>query len=264
MSKSHCSSLYLSRLLLNPCSRQVMSEMAHPYEMHRTLMRAFPVMEGQTEVKAREKFSVLFRAETDEKSRLVKVYVQSLAEPDWSFLDGMNGYLYDGAEAIAYEHKDIWPALQKLQSGKILSFRLRANPTKRIAKKGDPLKGKRVELRREDDQIAWLLRKGGEMGKDMPGGFDLLTKKVIDGQGKEFLVPRVHISPEGKYTGRKKDAAVGRSTTHFSVHFEGLLQITDAEAFRNTLIRGIGSGKAFGFGLLSVAPAEVNPLRGLP
>ena len=34
--------LYLSRLILNPRSRQVMSEMAHPYEMHRTLMRAFP------------------------------------------------------------------------------------------------------------------------------------------------------------------------------------------------------------------------------
>ena len=34
--------LYLSRLLLNPHSRQVMGEIAHPYEMHRTLMRAFP------------------------------------------------------------------------------------------------------------------------------------------------------------------------------------------------------------------------------
>lgn len=256
MNTSPTNNLYLSRLLLDPRSRQVMSEMAHPYEMHRTLMRAFPNMEGQTEAKAREKFSVLFRAEADEKSRFVKVYVQSRAEPDWSFLDGLNGYLCDGAEALAYEHKDIWPAWQKLQSGRILYFRLRANPTKRIAKEGDPLKGKRVELRREDDQIAWLHRKGRGMREDMPGGFDLLTKKFRDGQGKEFLVPRVHVSPEGKYTGRKKDAAGGRSTTHFAVHFDGLLRVTDPDAFRQTLVRGIGSAKAFGFGLLSVAPAN--------
>ena len=261
MNISHDGSLYLSRLLLNPRSRQVMSEMAHPYEMHRTLMRAFPNMKGQTEAKARETFGVLFRAETDEKKRLVKVYVQSLTEPDWSFFGGLNGYLCDGTEELAYEHKDIWPTWQKLQSGQILSFRLRANPTKRIAKEGDPLKGKRVQLRLEDDQIAWLLRKGREMGKDMPGGFDLLTKKVSDGQGNEFLVPRVHVIPEGKYTGRKKDETVGRSTTHFAVHFEGLLQVTDPEAFRQTLIRGIGSGKAFGFGLLSVAPAGLMDSR---
>ena len=34
--------LYLSRILLNPRSRRAMSELLHPYEMHRTLMRAFP------------------------------------------------------------------------------------------------------------------------------------------------------------------------------------------------------------------------------
>lgn len=248
--------LYLSRLLLNPRSRQVMSELNHPYEMHRTLMRAFPQMPAEDTAKARERYGVLFRTEADEKSRFVKVYVQSLFEPDWSFLDGLNGYLGHGSEAPSYEHKDIWPAWQKLQSDRILSFRLRANPTKRIAKEGDPLKGKRVELRREEEQIAWLLRKGREMVKDMPGGFDLLTRKLRDGQGKEFLVPRVHVSPEGKYAGRKKDASGGRSTTHFAVNFEGLLQVTDADAFRQTLIRGIGAGKAFGFGLLSIAPAN--------
>lgn len=254
MNRSHGSSLYLSRLLLNPRSRQVISEMAHPYEMHRTLMRAFPCMENQTGKKAREQFGVLFRAEPDEKSRLVKVFVQSQAEPDWSFLDGLHGYLYDGSEGFAYEHKEIWHVWQKLQSGRTLSFRLRANPTKRIAKEGDSLKGKRVQLWREDDQIAWLLRKGREAGTDVPGGFDLLTNKGRDEQGREIQVPRVRVIPEGKYFGRKMGAAVGRSTTHFGVHFEGLLQVTDADAFRQTLIRGIGAGKAYGFGLLSIAP----------
>jgi CRISPR system Cascade subunit CasE len=38
-----------------------------------------------------------------------------------------------------------------------------------------------------------------------------------------------------------------------AVSFEGRLEVTDLDAFRVTLRDGIGSGKAFGFGLLSVA-----------
>jgi hypothetical protein len=34
------------------------------------------------------------------------------------------------------------------------------------------------------------------------------------------------------------------------------LEVTDAPAFRATLQRGIGSAKAFGFGLLVIAPLQ--------
>ena len=34
--------MYLSRLILNPRSRRVQRELAEPYEMHRSLMKAFP------------------------------------------------------------------------------------------------------------------------------------------------------------------------------------------------------------------------------
>ena len=70
-----------------------MSEVAYPYEMHRTLMRAFPTATDDENSKARHEFGVLFRADADEPSGTVKVYVQSLVEPDWSFLDGLDGYL---------------------------------------------------------------------------------------------------------------------------------------------------------------------------
>jgi CRISPR system Cascade subunit CasE len=42
--------------------------------------------------------------------------------------------------------------------------------------------------------------------------------------------------------------------TFGSVLFEGVLQVTDPDGFRETLATGIGSGKAYGFGLLSIAP----------
>ena len=34
--------MYLSRLILNPRNRRVQREIAGPYQMHRSIMRAFP------------------------------------------------------------------------------------------------------------------------------------------------------------------------------------------------------------------------------
>lgn len=248
--------LYLSRLLLNPRSRQVMSELAHPYEMHRTLMRAFPEATNPERVKAREEFGVLFRPELDDAPDIVKVYVQSLIEPDWAFLDGLQDYLCNDTEMPGYEYKDIMPAYRKIENEQVFSFRLRANPTKRIARRDDPMRGKRVELRRENEQFEWLIRKG-QGSNDMPGGFELVMKEVTDVDGEVQLVPRVNANSEGKQKGQKRDAPRGRKTTHFAVLFDGLLRITDKEAFLETVIRGIGTGKGYGFGLLSVAPVRV-------
>src|SRR3989338_7867442 len=90
--------LYLSRLILDLNCRQVRSELAHQYEMHRTVMHAFdgyPVNDGEN---VREKFNVLFRADVDERSCRVVVYVQSTVEPDWSYLDDYKSYLFVGAD----------------------------------------------------------------------------------------------------------------------------------------------------------------------
>ncbi len=261
MTKQHETNLYLSRLLLNPRSRQVMSELAHPYEMHRTLLRAFPNLAGDAQSKVREEYDILFRAEVDDRSYSVKVYVQSNAEPSWSFLDDLEGYALKHADKPGYESKDIMPAFKQIRNGQILSFRLRANPTKRIAKSDDPMLGKRVELTKEEDQIAWLIRKSLSIGDGVSGGFELLMKEAISEKGKTLLIPHVAVSPEGKQTGLKKNGDSGHSTTHYAVLFEGLLRVIDAEAFTGTIIRGIGSGKAFGFGLLSVAPVPSRSQR---
>jgi CRISPR system Cascade subunit CasE len=233
-----------------------MSEIAQPYEMHRTLMRAFPQASDDDKHRARDEFGVLFRAETEGPGGVVKVFVQSRIEPDWRFLEGLDDYLYPESGSPGYEYKDIMPSYNKLTVGQMLSFRLRANPTKRIAQDDHPMKGKRVELMHEEEQVAWLIRKGQEREKGVSGGFELLMKTIRDESGGGHLVPRVTISKEGKLKGRKKEPGAGHITTHLAVLYEGLLRVTDANAFRETIIYGIGSAKAFGFGLLSVAPAR--------
>lgn len=254
-------SLYLSRLLLNPRSRQVRSELAQPYEMHRTLMHAFEKQLLDQEESPRKKVGVLFRTEVDESRRCIIVYVQSLIEPDWSFLSAVRNYLSSDSHKLNPACKDVSGAYSQLQVNQTFSFRLRANPTKRIARVagGNPkLKGKRVGLLREEDQISWLVRKGQEREIDKPGGFELLTQHALPSNTEAHDVPLVRVRQEGKQGGRKRGNGRSHTTTHLSVLFDGILRITDADNFRETLTRGIGSAKAYGFGLLSIGPSDMQ------
>lgn len=253
------SHVYLSRLILDTRSRQVWSELAHPYEMHRTLMRAFPNAAQTEEANARNRFDVLFRADEDSRGGHAILYVQSAVKPNWSFLASLDGYLLASTDLPNPASKDVTSKYSNLKTGQKLSFCLRANPTKRIAKPDDghdELKGKRVGLLREEDQIAWMIQKGKEREKGKCGGFKILMREWVDQSGNIQKVPHVAVQPEGKQKGRKKDNGHCFLMTHVGVRFEGILEITDADAFRETLARGIGPGKAFGFGLLSIAPVK--------
>lgn len=250
--------LYLSRLIVDLNCRQVRSEIAQPYEMHRTLMHAFDGHPVSDEERPREKFNVLFRADVDDQNSRAVVYVQSIAEPDWSFLDKCKNYLLseEGLPNPAYKNVEV--SYRGLRNGQTVAFSLRANPTKRIAKptKGDDmLKGKRVALLREEEQIDWLVRKGDERENGCPGGFEILVKEIQEQNDEIRQIAHVNTTLEGKQTGYKRDKKDGRREyrmTHLAVRFDGLLRITDPDAFRKTLARGIGPAKAFGCGLMLV------------
>ncbi len=253
--------MYLSRLILNPSTKRVQRELHHPYEMHRTLMKAFPDERSGGSRSFRKKHNILFRADIDEQADWVIVYVQSDLSPDWSFLGHIRNYLVE--ESYLDETKLPNPAIRSLdkmlssiREGMELAFRIRANPTKRVARKEDPLYGKRVGLLKEDEQIGWLIRKGREREREKPGGFEILMTEVSGPQGKVQLVPRVDVYLEGNMKGRKKGRDDLLEMTHTAVKFEGALRVTNAAAFRETLRKGIGSGKAYGFGLLSIAPVR--------
>jgi CRISPR system Cascade subunit CasE len=63
------------------------------------------------------------------------------------------------------------------------------------------------------------------------------------------------VLPGGRTIGHREHGGGERRQrmTFGTVLFEGLLRVTDVERFRTTLASGIGSGKAYGFGLLSIA-----------
>jgi CRISPR system Cascade subunit CasE len=214
--------MYLSRLILSPRNRRVQKEIADPYQMHKSLMRSFP------DDLDRKRDRMLFRVETDLRTGMITVLLQSTLEPRWAWLDdnGAQGYLLPMDEPNpAVKEFDL-----NLAPGQVLAFRLRANPTvKRKFESGDH---KRVGLYGEEKQIEWLKRKGEQ------GGFRLLSART---SGQDVIQGRI------RRNGKRHDLKL------LSIQFDGLLQVTDPDRLRESVQQGIGSGKALGFGLLSLA-----------
>lgn len=208
--------MYLSRLILNSRSRAVQRDLARPGDMHKTVLRAFP------DDLAAGSERVLYRLDQQPQTQQLCLLVQSQGMPDWRKLDP--GYLLAGiADNPATKAVDL-----SLQPGQRLAFRLRANPTKRLSA-GTGNKGKRIGLYEVAEQVAWLQRKAADHGFAIYTALPTQPQRVND---------------------------THHELKFFSVQFDGILQVTDPAAFLTAIQAGIGSGKAFGFGLLSVAPAR--------
>jgi CRISPR system Cascade subunit CasE len=207
--------MYLSLLKLNPRSRRAMTEVSRPYELHRSIMRAFPYNKGG------DLGRVLFRLDTDHNTGNITVLVQSRDKPDWTAMNSTGDFLVEQPRCKSFE--------PPVSSGMLLYFRLRTNPSV----KRD---GKRLGIIKEEEQATWLRRKARE------NGFEVLSLTVI---------------PEGIVRDSMADQTGARhKLSLLSTRFEGILRVTDSQAFRQALEKGIGSAKGLGFGLLSIAPVR--------
>lgn len=230
--------MYLSKLVLNPRDRQARHDLESPYELHRTLWRAFP-----EEAPGR----VLFRVDADRPTAPPVVLVQSDEAPAWARL-AERGPTYLVCPPECKEFRPTFTAGQRL------CFRLRANPTRKhgSTSKSERLagakgNGQRLALLHEAEQVAWLLRKGEQGGFRIPGTW-------LDGaDGEPTPSFRVTVIPEDWVRCGKAGHGAAR---FLAVRFEGILLVTDPERFLATVADGIGSAKGFGFGLLSLARAE--------
>lgn len=122
--------------------------------------------------------------------------------------------------------KDYVPFLNELSTNKKYRFRLTANPTRKNVHDGKVYPHVTIE-----QQKKWLLDKAETSGFSLSDvDFD--------------VVSRDHAT---LYKGRKR-IRLSR------VSFEGVLEISDLNKFKETLIHGIGREKAYGMGLLTVIP----------
>lgn len=126
------------------------------------------------------------------------------------------------------------------------AFDLRVNPTKSLVQRevdgtpkrkanGKRASGKRVPLVAKEELRAWIDRKASE------SGFRISEVKPLE------------IGPTVDFWFRKK----GKSGVHGGVQFRGILEVTDPDKFAAAWKSGIGSAKAFGFGLLLLHPVRL-------
>lgn len=217
--------MFLSRLLLNPRSLHVARDLGDIVELHRSVMCAFPSRDGES---PRSALGVLFRVEA--RSSPAELLVQSLVPPDWTQL--ADGYL------LHHEHREADRLLAAATKGRRLRFRLVANPSRKTAAhrpdEPPPRNSRRVSLTSDEERHRWLTGRGNR------DGF-----RLVDDSASGVRI--VALPPSA---GRR-----GPSTVH--VHptlFEGALEVRDPVRFTQALREGIGPAKAYGCGLLSIAP----------
>ncbi|MBI5965497.1 MAG: type I-E CRISPR-associated protein Cas6/Cse3/CasE [Chloroflexi bacterium] len=228
--------MYLSRLILNPRSRQAQHELADPYELHRTVSRAFP--DGVFKAERTEDIAtnILFRVDLHPRTRIPTLLVQSRQQPIWDFLSAeKKDYLLGESDLpLDVENPAVKEMNLQLHEGQTLAFRLRANPTVKKDREGKK-QGRRVGLIREEDQQKWLERKLESAGAA------LVSVNIINEQftrGKLFI---------------EKDKE--KRMNFLSVQFDGILQVKKPDELASTIFTGFGSAKGLGFGLLSLARA---------
>ena len=145
------------------------------------------------------------------------VLVQSETIGNWRVIEAVPNYL----QCLSESKSILLDRLVK-PNGKY-RFRLLANPT--VSRKG-----KRYGLAGEGEQLAWIQRQGQRHG------FEVLSSLV---------------------TARDRCSSPGKDKTAIYIErvcFEGLIAAEQTDSLKKALVDGIGPAKAFGCGLLSVAP----------
>lgn len=220
-----------------------------PYAIHELLWQASTAGDRPDEHTPAERLLYRHDAPTEAQPHHA-VLVQTEHEPDWLGPDGPVLHA-DWVRTRTFDPAATTP-------GQRFRFRLRANP---VVRRGSwhPQAGKHVLVgshrsavaertgthtlpSREEQLVSWLADKAAA-GEGL--GFDLAP----DSSG----APTCTTTPPHTYRFRKPG---GATRTYAGVDFEGLLTVTDPDLLATTVRAGIGRGKTYGFGLLSLAPAQ--------
>jgi CRISPR system Cascade subunit CasE len=212
--------LHLTQILVSYEDAVRLLRIRDNYDWHQRVWQAFGGRDGKSR-------NFLIRVDRKEEAYRVLVLSRSIpAKPDWCPTDCF------GTKTIA---EDFFAHTR-------YRFSLLANPTKKLrADNGNGSRkknGRRVPVTERGGLVAWLQRKAEA------GGFAINADSL-------------RTIPRGREFFHKDGTSHG---THTAVEFQGELTVTNAAQFRATVAAGIGSAKAFGFGLLVIAPIPESTL----
>ena len=225
--------MFLSKVILNPRDKITYNLVPDIYNQHRFIMSSFPDHFEQDPSAAGSQASqgVLYRLESISKMNSPYFLVQSEKKPDWNKTQALH------KTEICCMISNEWAP--SFMVGSSYRFRIRANPTICCVRRGENgvrQKSVRKGLFSEEEQETWLEHVGNT------SGFKLRSAITIRSLGK----------CTGYQTAKQQDQKK-RTITCYMVDFDGTLKITDPLQFTDAYRRGIGRGKAWGCGLISLA-----------
>ncbi|MFF9147499.1 type I-E CRISPR-associated protein Cas6/Cse3/CasE [Streptomyces sp. NPDC014861] len=276
---------YLSRIPIAPLRAGARKLLRSPQAMHAAVLGAvaYHPEPGRT----------LWRLDADNAHRPY-LYVLTQPQPDWTAFVEQAGWSVDHAHAkpAVAPYK---PLLARLQTGQEYAFRLTAspvmstkradllNPTQIARQKKDLESGNpkirlshRVAHRTTETQIAWLTARIPQYGFELlpvPGTADPAPGiyPFTDTEATTEPIPDIRVARHTSHTFTKdRTDRTGTKTggttkvTVATATFEGTLRVTDPVALARTLITGIGHSKAYGCGLLTLAPPPTHQPQGQP
>ena len=206
--------LHLTQILVSYEDAVRLLKIRDTYDWHQRVWQAFGGRDGQSR-------DFIIRVDRKEEAYRVLIISTSIpVKPDWCPTNCFGTKLIQDDFFAHPQYR----------------FTLLANPTKKLrvdnADGSRKKNGRRVPLTKRDDLVAWLERKAAV------GGFTINPDSLRTiSRGREFF---------------HKDRASHGTLT--AVEFQGELTVTSPAQLRATVAAGIGSAKAFGFGLLVLAP----------
>ncbi len=209
--------MYLSRLWLDTGRRSTMKALAAPNLIHGVVEQAF----------AGERTRKLWRVDTFRGEHYLLLL--SVRKPD--LMAAVEQLGQPGTHT--WDTKNYEPLLARATEGTVWQFRLTANPTKSCSQKGNPANSRgRVHAHITTEyQEEWLLKRAKKHGF-------LLQQEDFRVVGAEWKVFR--------------KGSEGNRVTLLAVTYEGVLTVSDEALFRSALTEGIGRGKAYGMGMLTI------------
>ncbi|MCH7230515.1 type I-E CRISPR-associated protein Cas6/Cse3/CasE [Glycomyces sp. L485] len=222
--------MYLTRFRFNTARMGARRVMASPQKLHAAVLHGFPEPERLATDEAR----ILWRLDRDSRHSAL-LYIASPEEPDLTHLVEQAGWPVRGF-AEGWDTRPYDKLLETLGAGQQWAFRLTANPVHHVHLRPGK-QGQRLAHVTVAQQLQWLLDRCSARGFSIADKHDGdLNVEVRDRSWLRF-------SKDG---GPPVDLRVAT--------FEGVLQIEDPDTMRRTLVTGIGKAKAYGCGMLTLAP----------
>lgn len=208
----------LTKIVANPSHQHVRQDLRDVQRMHHVLTTL--ACRPEFGPSSRSAAGLLYRVEHTATG--VHILMQSTTQPDRDRL--IPGYDFVGST-------DLGPLLDHLDTGVRVRYRIVANPTK-SSPRGS---GQRGELRPliGEEALGWWERKAHDSG---------------------LKLDSIESTRNAKLTGNRNKGGQHARLVITTTTFEGTAVLTDPPAVRDAILTGIGRGRAYGCGLLSIVP----------